>query len=84
MLRSLVVRMQRGAIGSDMQSVPFELPDGGTFVSSGETMPQLFRRFAEPEEIAATICFLLGDETKFVTKAEWYIDGGWMESSFTN
>lgn len=66
-----------------MTAKPFFLPDGSEFVSSGETLPQLFHRMAEPEEIASSICFLLGDDSRFVTKAIWDIDGGFMESSFT-
>lgn len=66
-----------------MTAKPFFLPDGSEFVSSGEILPQLFRRMAEPEEIASSISFLLGDDSRFVTKAIWDIDGGFMESSFT-
>lgn len=66
-----------------MTTTPFELPDGSAFIASEKTLPQLLRRFAEPAEIAASIGFLLGEESKFVTKAEWHIDGGFMEGSYT-
>ena len=33
-------------------------------------------RWAEPDEIAAVIAFLLGPEAAFVHGAVWYIDGG--------
>lgn len=66
-----------------MTAKPFILPDGSEFISTGETLPQLIRRLAEPEEIATSICFLLSDDGKFVTKAMWDIDGGFMESNFT-
>jgi NAD(P)-dependent dehydrogenase (short-subunit alcohol dehydrogenase family) len=38
---------------------------------------------AEPVEIAASIAFLLGDESKYVTKASWYHDGGWTEGNYS-
>jgi NAD(P)-dependent dehydrogenase (short-subunit alcohol dehydrogenase family) len=66
-----------------MTTLPFKLPDGTPFLFPEESVPQLFRRFAEPDEIAASICFLLGDESKFVTKAEWYVDGGYVGGSYT-
>jgi len=34
-------------------------------------------RNAEPSEIASTIAFLLGDESKFTTGAIYTVDGGW-------
>jgi len=43
----------------------------------------LKREIAEPWEIAASIAFLLGDESKYVTKAAWYHDGGWVEGSYS-
>lgn len=52
-------------------------------MSGGEVVPQLFRRLAEPEEIASVICYLLSEDAKFVTKAAWDFDGGFMESNYT-
>ncbi|KAI9170631.1 Short-chain dehydrogenase/reductase aba4 [Paramyrothecium foliicola] len=72
-----------GMVRSQMTTTPFHLPDGSSFVVPESSVPQLFKRFGEPEEIAASICFLLGDESKFVTKAEWYIDGGFTGGSYT-
>lgn len=66
-----------------MTSKPFELPGGGSFTPSEATLPQMFKRMAEPEEIAASVCFLLGDESRFVTKSEWFVDGGWLEGTLT-
>lgn len=31
----------------------------------------------QPEEVAAMMAYLLGDESKFVTGAAMSIDGGW-------
>jgi NAD(P)-dependent dehydrogenase (short-subunit alcohol dehydrogenase family) len=33
-------------------------------------------RFGKPEEIAATIAFLLGDEASFMTGQTLFVDGG--------
>lgn len=35
------------------------------------------KRWAEPEEIAHTILFLLSDKASFVTGAAWNVDGGY-------
>lgn len=37
---------------------------------------QLFQRYIKPEELAATVAFLLGDESKFFTQAIIPVDGG--------
>ncbi|KAI3584144.1 hypothetical protein IWW34DRAFT_842983 [Fusarium oxysporum f. sp. albedinis] len=42
-----------------------------------ENLPQLFKRYSKPEEIAALIAYLLGDESKFTTSSVYSIDGGW-------
>ncbi|CAK7238491.1 hypothetical protein SEUCBS140593_010742, partial [Sporothrix eucalyptigena] len=34
-------------------------------------------RFGEPEEVAALVAFLLGNESKFITGVTYSIDGGW-------
>lgn len=43
-----------------------------------ERAPQLFRRLADVTEIAALVAFLLGPESKFITKASYGVDGGFM------
>jgi len=35
------------------------------------------RRLGRPEEVAAAIAFLAGDESTYVTGSELYVDGGW-------
>lgn len=67
-----------------MQYKPFELPGGGEYWTSAATLPQFMKRYAEPEEIAANIAHLLGPETRFVTKSEWFVDGGWIEGNLNN
>jgi len=42
-----------------------------------ETSPQILKRFAQPQEIAGAIAYLLGDESKFATGSAMLIDGGW-------
>lgn len=38
--------------------------------------PGLLGRMGEAEEVARVVCFLLGDESSFVTGAVWTVDGG--------
>jgi len=35
------------------------------------------RRLGRPEEVAAAIAFLAGDDSTFMTGSELYVDGGW-------
>ncbi|KAM6513589.1 hypothetical protein FALCPG4_015976 [Fusarium falciforme] len=42
-----------------------------------ENLPQLFKRYSKPQEIAALIAYLLGDESRFTTSSIYSIDGGW-------
>jgi NAD(P)-dependent dehydrogenase (short-subunit alcohol dehydrogenase family) len=44
---------------------------------SPESSPQVIKREAKPEEIAAMIAYLLGEESKFTTGTSMMIDGGW-------
>ncbi|KAF7551747.1 hypothetical protein G7Z17_g4808 [Cylindrodendrum hubeiense] len=73
-----------GCIDTDMIRQPLHLPNGqGTWtMTEDENLTSIIKRYSKPEEIAATIAFLLGDESKFVTKQEWYVDGGWMEANY--
>lgn len=62
---------------------PLELPSGDKWtMTEGDHLTSIIKRYAKPEEIAASIAFLLGDESKFVTRQEWYVDGGWLESDY--
>lgn len=45
---------------------------------TAETVPQLFKRLAEPEDVAGMIVFLLSDDSKFATKGVFSIDGGYI------
>jgi NAD(P)-dependent dehydrogenase (short-subunit alcohol dehydrogenase family) len=47
---------------------------GNAFIE--DNLSQLFKRYADPAEIASLIGFLLGDESKFTTKSIYNIDGG--------
>jgi NAD(P)-dependent dehydrogenase (short-subunit alcohol dehydrogenase family) len=42
-----------------------------------EGSPQIFKRFAEPGEIANMIAWLLSDESRFVTGSAQMMDAGW-------
>lgn len=67
-----------------MMEKPFNSPMG-QFQLSKDNIPAILKRdLAEPWEIAASIAFLLGDESRYVTKASWYVDGGWVEGNFSS
>ncbi|KAF2640116.1 NAD(P)-binding protein [Massarina eburnea CBS 473.64] len=73
-----------GCINTDMMAKPFTSPMG-EFNLSKDNIPCILKRpLAETWEIAASIAFLLGDESKYVTKATWYHDGGWVEGNFSS
>lgn len=66
-----------------MMEKPFDSPMGQFYLSK-DTIPTLLKgRLAETREIAASIAFLLGDESKYVTKSVWAVDGGWTEGSYS-
>jgi NAD(P)-dependent dehydrogenase (short-subunit alcohol dehydrogenase family) len=57
----------------------------GAFELKGDTMPFILKGdIVEVREIAASIAFLLGDESRYVTKAVWNHDGGWVESTYSS
>jgi len=67
-----------------MMQKPFNSA-AGEFHLTKDNIPAILKRdLAEPVEIAASIAFLLGDESKYVTKAAWYHDGGWVEGNFSS
>ncbi|KAM5354877.1 hypothetical protein ACJ41O_001523 [Fusarium nematophilum] len=73
-----------GCIDTDMIRQPLHLPNGqGTWtMTEDDNLTSIIKRYSKPDEISAAIAFLLGDESKFVTKQEWYVDGGWMEANY--
>ncbi|KAK7995909.1 NAD(P)-binding protein [Apiospora marii] len=72
-----------GATDTDMVRQPLLLPSGESFTCTEDiNFPALMKRFARPEEVAAPIAFLLSDESAYVTKQEWYVDGGFYENSY--
>lgn len=48
-----------------------------TLELTADNTPQLFKRSADPSEIAALIAFLLGDESKYMTGADSSTDAGY-------
>ncbi|ROT41303.1 NAD(P)-binding protein [Sodiomyces alkalinus F11] len=72
-----------GCIDTEMMAEPFDSPLG-QFTLTADNVPILLKgRLAETREIAASIAFLLGDESRYVTKATWFVDGGWTEGSYS-
>lgn len=62
---------------------PLHLPNGTTWtMTEDDNLTSIIKRYSKPQEIAASIAFLLGDESKFMTKQEIYVDGGWMEANY--
>jgi NAD(P)-dependent dehydrogenase (short-subunit alcohol dehydrogenase family) len=72
-----------GTIDTDMIRQPLMTQQGVAWtVTEDDSLTQIVKRFSKPEEQAAAIAFLLGDESKFVTRQEWYVDGGWCEGNY--
>ncbi|KAF5567412.1 D-arabinitol 2-dehydrogenase [Fusarium phyllophilum] len=61
-----------GCIDTDMIRQPLHLPNGGGTwtMTEGDHLTSIIKRYSKPEEIAASIAFLLGDESRFMTKQE--------------
>ncbi|KAF6842050.1 short chain dehydrogenase family protein [Colletotrichum plurivorum] len=76
-------RIRVNALCPDMMNKPFNSPNG-QFYLSADNVPCITNRLAEPWEVAASIAFLLGDESKFVNKATWFVDGGWVEGNYSS
>jgi hypothetical protein len=72
-----------GCIDTDMIRQPLIMPNGeGWTVTEDDNLTSIIKRWAKPEEIAASIAFLLGDECRMITRQEWRVDGGWLESDY--
>ncbi|KLU82133.1 3-oxoacyl-[acyl-carrier-protein] reductase [Magnaporthiopsis poae ATCC 64411] len=79
--RIRVNALNPGFIDTDMLNMPYEMPNGQQIRFGNQDMA-LIPGASQPWEIAAGIAFLLGNESRFVTKAQWGIDGGWLEKSY--
>jgi NAD(P)-dependent dehydrogenase (short-subunit alcohol dehydrogenase family) len=57
---------------------PIMVARAGSVEAGSELFGQgnLQKRVAEPEELAAPVCFLLSDEASFITGTELIVDGG--------
>ncbi|MBL1097943.1 SDR family NAD(P)-dependent oxidoreductase [Streptomyces coffeae] len=62
-------RFHREALGLDRATAEAAPEHGGKF---------LLKRFADPEEIAAPIAFLLSSEASFITGTDLPVDGGYL------
>ncbi|ORY63579.1 uncharacterized protein BCR38DRAFT_466825 [Pseudomassariella vexata] len=82
-VRVVRVNMQfSGSIDTDTEAQPFRIASGVEFTMPEPGVPRLLKWYAKPEEIAASITFLLDDESQMVTEAEWCVYGGWVEGNF--
>jgi NAD(P)-dependent dehydrogenase (short-subunit alcohol dehydrogenase family) len=66
-----------------MMTKPFNSPAGEYYLTKDNIPCILKRELPEPWEIAASIAFLLGEESAHVTKSSWAVDGGWTEGAFS-
>jgi hypothetical protein len=73
-----------GCFNIEMMEKPFNSPVG-EFHLNKDNIPCILRReLPEEWEIAASVAFLLGEESAHVTKALWAIDGGWVEGNYSS
>lgn len=57
-----------GYINTDMIKQLLVLPEGKSWtMTKNDNLISIIKRYAEPEEFAASVAFLLGDKRKFVT-----------------
>lgn len=65
-----------GAIDTPLLEAEFQVADDPAAERAENERSIAMGRLGRPEEIAATIAFLLSDEASYVTGAQWSVDGG--------
>lgn len=65
-----------------MMTEAFNSPEGEFYLNKDNIPCILRRELPDPWEIAASVAFLLGDESAHVTKSSWSVDGGWTEGNY--
>ncbi|RYO67909.1 hypothetical protein AA0116_g1413 [Alternaria tenuissima] len=73
-----------GCFNTPMMTEPFNSSQGQFFLNKDNIPCILKRELPETWEIAGSIAFLLGDEAAHVTKASWFVDGGWTEGTYSS
>jgi NAD(P)-dependent dehydrogenase (short-subunit alcohol dehydrogenase family) len=63
---------------------PFNSPAGEFHLNKDNIPCILQRELPEAYEIAPSVAFLLGDDSAYVTKSSWAIDGGWFEGNYSS
>ncbi|KAB2111636.1 hypothetical protein AG0111_0g150 [Alternaria gaisen] len=71
-----------GCFNTPMMTEPFNSSQGQFFLNKDNIPCILKRELPETWGIAGSIAFLLGDEAAHVTKASWFVDGGWTEGTY--
>jgi NAD(P)-dependent dehydrogenase (short-subunit alcohol dehydrogenase family) len=82
MLQKLII--SNGCFNTEMITKPFNSPAGQFYLTKDNIPTILNREFPEAWEIAASVAYLLGDESAHVTKAAWFVDGGWVEGNYSS
>jgi len=73
-----------GCFNTEMMEKPFNSPVG-EFHLNKDNIPCILRReLPEAWEIAASVAFLLGEDSAHVTKSSWAVDGGWVEGNYSS
>jgi NAD(P)-dependent dehydrogenase (short-subunit alcohol dehydrogenase family) len=81
-LQELIISSE--CFNTEMITKPSNSP-AGQFHLTKDNIPMILNReLPEAWEIAASVAYLLGDKSAHVTKASWFVDGGWVEGNYSS
>jgi hypothetical protein len=81
-LQELII--SSGCFNTEMMTKPFNSSAGQSYLTKDDIPTILDRELPEAWEIAASVAYLLGDESAHVPKAAWFVDGGWVEGNYSS